>query len=76
MYIAYDLEQKTRGDGHAFYPKVKRVYIAGDVKEMSTFTPTQTSYLKSIIMPCKMFDRGHPGIIHPVPGQITASIQP
>ncbi len=23
MYIAYDLEQKTRGDRHALYPKVK-----------------------------------------------------
>ena len=33
MYITYDLEQKTRGGGSAIYPKVKRVYIAGDVKE-------------------------------------------
>src|SRR5947207_63875 len=32
MYITYDLEQATRGGGHATYPKVKRVYIAGDVK--------------------------------------------
>jgi hypothetical protein len=32
MYITYDLEQKTRGVGSAVYPKVKRVYIAGDVK--------------------------------------------
>lgn len=31
MYVTYDLEQKTRGGGHALYPKVKRVYIAGDV---------------------------------------------
>jgi hypothetical protein len=30
MYVTYDLEQRTRG-GHAVYPKVKRVYIAGDV---------------------------------------------
>jgi hypothetical protein len=32
MYVAYDLQQKTRGGGSAAYPKVKRVYIAGDVK--------------------------------------------
>jgi hypothetical protein len=29
MYVTYDLEQRTRGGGHALYPKVKRVYIAG-----------------------------------------------
>ena len=33
MYITYDLEQETRGGGHATYPKVKRVYIAGDVDD-------------------------------------------
>src|SRR5437868_4043605 len=33
MYVTYDLEQKTRGGGTATYPKVKRVYIAGDVKD-------------------------------------------
>jgi hypothetical protein len=33
MYVTYDLEQKTRGGGSALYPKVKRVYIAGDVKD-------------------------------------------
>jgi hypothetical protein len=32
MYVTYDLEQKTRGGGSALLPKVKRVYIAGDVK--------------------------------------------
>src|SRR5262249_12968650 len=32
MYITYDLEQNTRGGGRALLPKVKRVYIAGDVK--------------------------------------------
>ncbi len=31
MYVTYDLEQKTRSDGSAIYPKVKRVYIAGKV---------------------------------------------
>ena len=31
MYVTYDLEQKTRGGGSAWLPKVKRVYIAGDV---------------------------------------------
>jgi hypothetical protein len=32
-YVTYDLEQRTRGGGTALYPKVKRVYIAGDVKD-------------------------------------------
>jgi hypothetical protein len=36
MYITYDLEQETRGQGTAVYPKVKRVYIAGDVKDWKT----------------------------------------
>jgi hypothetical protein len=31
MYVTYDLEQRTRGGGHTLYPKVKRVYIAGDL---------------------------------------------
>lgn len=33
MYVTYDLQQRTRGDGHALYPKVKRVYIAGEVQD-------------------------------------------
>jgi len=33
MYVTYDLEQKTRGGGTALYPKVKRVYIAGNLKD-------------------------------------------
>jgi hypothetical protein len=37
MYVTYDLEQKTRG-GSATYPKVKRVYIAGDVKDWKVGT--------------------------------------
>ena len=36
MYITYDLEQWTRGGGTAPYPRVKRVYIAGDVKDWKT----------------------------------------
>jgi hypothetical protein len=36
MYITYDLKQQTRGDGNAMYPKVKRVYIAGDVRNWKT----------------------------------------
>jgi hypothetical protein len=31
MFVTYDLSQHTRGGGEAVYPKVKRVYIAGDV---------------------------------------------
>jgi hypothetical protein len=33
MYVTYDLEQNTRGGQSAMYPKVKRVYIAGQVKD-------------------------------------------
>src|SRR5947207_9164013 len=33
MYVPYDLPQRTRGAGEALYPKVKRVYVAGDVKD-------------------------------------------
>jgi hypothetical protein len=32
MYVTYDLDQRTRGGSSATYPKVKRVYIAGEVK--------------------------------------------
>lgn len=31
LYVTYDLDQKTRGGGHALYPKVKRVYVSGKV---------------------------------------------
>ena len=33
MYVTYDLEQKTRGAQTAIYPKVKRVYIAGEIRD-------------------------------------------
>lgn len=33
MYVTYDLAQRTRGGGSAIFPKVKRVYIPGDVIE-------------------------------------------
>jgi hypothetical protein len=36
MYVTYDLEQKTRGPDNAVYPKVKRVYVAGQVKGWKT----------------------------------------
>jgi hypothetical protein len=36
MYVTYDLEQKTRGGGSATYPKVKRVYVAGNVRDWKT----------------------------------------
>src|SRR5207302_7403276 len=38
MYVTYDLSQETRGGGHALYPKVQRVYIAGQVKDWHTGT--------------------------------------
>src|SRR6266498_2106368 len=36
MYVTYDLKQKTRAGDSKLYPKVKRVYIAGDVKDWKT----------------------------------------
>jgi hypothetical protein len=36
MYVTYDLEQKTRGEQNAIYPKVKRVYVSGNVKDFKT----------------------------------------
>ncbi len=33
MYITYDGQQKTRGGGSSLYPRVKRIYIAGQVKD-------------------------------------------
>jgi len=36
MYVTYDLDQKTRGGQRAVYPKIKRVYIAGDIKAWKT----------------------------------------
>lgn len=38
MYITYDRRQKTRSGKTVTYPKVKRVYIAGDVKDSKTGT--------------------------------------
>jgi hypothetical protein len=40
MYVTYDLWQATRGQRPALYPRVKRVYIAGHVKDwhVGTFT--------------------------------------
>ena len=33
MYVTYDLKQKTRANKQTLYPKVKRVYIAGEVTD-------------------------------------------
>lgn len=40
MYVTYDLNQQTRSGEQALYPKVRRVYIAGEVKDwqVGTFT--------------------------------------
>src|SRR5919201_3465773 len=43
MYVTYDLEQKTRSDGSAVYPKVKRVYIAGQVLDWKVGVVTKKS---------------------------------
>lgn len=36
MYVVYDLQRRTRGEQSAAYPRVKRVYIAGHVKDWKT----------------------------------------
>ena len=36
MYVTYDVKQKTRSGDSKLYPKVKRVYIAGEVKDWKT----------------------------------------
>jgi hypothetical protein len=43
MYITYDLDQMTRGGNSASYPKVKRVYIAGEVKDWKVGTVEKKS---------------------------------
>jgi hypothetical protein len=43
MYVTYDLKQKTRSGESKLYPKVKRVYIAGDVKDWKTGNMTKRS---------------------------------
>lgn len=32
MYVTYEVKQETRGGKETLYPKVKRVYVAGKVK--------------------------------------------
>jgi hypothetical protein len=43
MYITYDINQKTRSGDEKLYPKVKRVYIAGDVTDWKTGTMKKRS---------------------------------
>jgi hypothetical protein len=56
MYITYDREQRTRSGKHALYPKVKRIYIAGSVKDwkncrISISTLCRTYGRSSILAP-------------------------
>jgi hypothetical protein len=46
-YVTYDLRQETRGGGAAVYPKVKRVYIAGNVKDWAVGDFTKRSGRKA-----------------------------
>jgi hypothetical protein len=36
MYVTYDIKRATRSGSQTSFPKVKRVYIAGDVKNVKT----------------------------------------
>ena len=38
MFVTYDRDERTRGGGTATYPKVRRVYIAGAVKDWTVGT--------------------------------------
>jgi hypothetical protein len=38
MFVTYELDQRTRGGGRTPYPKVKRVYIAGVIKDWKAGT--------------------------------------
>jgi hypothetical protein len=38
MYVTYDLDRKMRSGAISTYPKIKRVYIAGDVKKWKVGT--------------------------------------
>ena len=43
MFVTYDLDERTRGGATATYPKVKRVYIAGEVKDWTVGTMQKRS---------------------------------
>lgn len=43
MFVTYDIQQKTQGNKSAEYPKVKRVYIAGKVRQWKAGTVTKRS---------------------------------
>lgn len=34
MYVTYDIRRETRSGNQAYFPKVKRVYIAGNIKNV------------------------------------------
>ncbi len=36
MYVTYDIRRKTRSGSQTYFPKVKRVYISGDIKNVKT----------------------------------------
>jgi len=43
MFVTYDLDERTRSGATATYPKVKRVYIAGEVKHWMVGTVRKRS---------------------------------
>ncbi len=36
MYVTYDIKRETRSGSQTYFPKVKRVYISGDIKNVKT----------------------------------------
>ena len=61
MYITYDREQKTRSGNRALYPKVKRIYIAGNVKDwkVGTFKKRTGREVRGVLIEYEQSRKGY-----------------
>lgn len=79
MYVTYDLEQATRGGGTATYPKVKRVYIAGEVThwQVGDFTKKSGRAAHGVQIEYEQSRRGYRrGGFEATRGDMTYPVQP
>jgi hypothetical protein len=62
MYVAYDVEQRTRAGNTALIPKVKRVYIAGNIKgwKKGTFKKRSGREVYGIVIEYEQTRQSHP----------------
>jgi hypothetical protein len=62
MYLTYDLEQTTRRGGAAVYPKVKKVYLAGELNDSTTgpFTKKSGRNVHGVRIEYEQSRRGYP----------------